>query len=156
MNNENLLTPIIPSSEEVLFIEKNAEENHFLEKYFSIDLVDLFHHEFHFVTFQIFCRTDDEDGGDYFPAEMSIIKYSFSRSTIDEYFTLIKPERFPVGYTGTAIDVARETHQIPPFDFIGANGNYIEIWQNVQRILGGLFFIFKENKNRSFFFVISR
>lgn len=137
LNNENVTTPVIPSSEEAFFIEKNSNENKFLDSYFSHDLIDVFKRNLFFVTFQIFCRTDDEDGGDYYPAELAIMKYSFSERVQDEYFTIIKPEKFPVGYTATAIDLSRETHQIPPFDFISANGNYSQIWQQVKRIIGG-------------------
>jgi hypothetical protein len=137
LNNENALTPVIPSSEEASFIETNSNENKYLESYFSADLIDVFKKNLIFVSFQIFCRTDDEDGGDYYPAEIAIIKYSFFESIKQEYFTIIKPEKFPVGYTGTAIDLSRETHQIPPFDFIGANGDYGRIWQEVKRVIGG-------------------
>jgi hypothetical protein len=108
-----------------------------LDTYFSTDLIDIFKRNLLFVTFQIFCRTDDEDGGDYHPAEIAIMKYSFFESIKQEYFTIFKPEKFPVGYTGTAIDLSRETHQIPPFDFIGANGDYAGIWQEVKRVIGG-------------------
>ncbi|CAF2879332.1 unnamed protein product [Rotaria sp. Silwood2] len=101
-----------------------------------MDLIDIFKRNLFFVTFQIFCRTDDEDGGDYYPAEIAIMKYSFIESIKQEYFTIIKPEKFPVGYTGTAIDLSRETHQIPPFDFVGANGDYKRIWQEVKRVIG--------------------
>ncbi|CAF1115518.1 unnamed protein product [Rotaria sp. Silwood1] len=136
LNNENVITPVIPSSEEVSFIEKNSNENKYLDTYFSNDLIDIFKRNLFFVTFQIFCRTDDEDGGDYYPAEIAIMKYSFFESIKQEYFTIIKPEKFPVGYTGTAIDLSRETHQIPPFDFVGANGDYKRIWQEVKRVIG--------------------
>ncbi len=127
LNNEHVITPVIPSSEEASFLEKNNNENKFLDAYFSLDLIDIFKRDLFFVTFQIFCRTDDEDGGDY----------SFFESIKQEYYTIMKPEKFPVGYTGTAIDLSRETHQIPPFDFIGANGNYSQIWQEVKRVIGG-------------------
>jgi hypothetical protein len=137
LNNEHVTTPIIPSSEEASFIEQNTNENKFLDSYFSNDLIDIFKRDLFFVTFQIFCRTDDEDGGDYYPAEIAIMKYSFFESIKQEYFTIMKPEKFPVGYTGTAIDLSRETHQIPPFDFIGANGDYPRIWQEVKRVIGG-------------------
>ncbi|CAF1272059.1 unnamed protein product [Rotaria sordida] len=136
LNNEKVITPVIPSSEEVLFIEKNSTENKFLDSYFSTDLINIFKRNLFFVTFQIFCRTDDEDGGDYYPAEIAIMKYSFYESIKQEYFTIIKPEKFPVGYTGTAIDLSRETHQIPPFDFVGANGDYKRIWQEFKRVIG--------------------
>jgi hypothetical protein len=137
LNNEHVITPVIPSSEEASFLEKNSNENKFLDAYFSLDLIDIFKRDLFFVTFQIFCRTDDEDGGDYYPAEIAIMKYSFFESIKQEYYTIMKPEKFPVGYTGTAIDLSRETHQIPPFDFIGANGNYSQIWQEVKRVIGG-------------------
>ena len=115
----------------------NSGENTFLDAFFSRDLLEIFQGSLLFVTFQIFCRTDDEDGGDYFPAEIAIMKYSFCQTSRDEYFTIMKPEKFPLGYTGTAIDVSRETHQIPPFDFIGANGDYAQIWNDVKRVIGG-------------------
>ncbi len=137
LKNENVITPVIPSSEEASFIEQNSNENKFLDSYLSDDLIDIFKRNLFFVTFQIFCRTDDEDGGDYYPAEVAIMKYSFFESIKQEYFTIMKPEKFPVGYTGTAIDLSRETHQIPPFDFIGANGDYAQIWQEIKRILRG-------------------
>ncbi|CAF2981178.1 unnamed protein product [Rotaria socialis] len=136
LNNENVITPVIPSSEEASFIEKNSNENKFLDSFFSNDLTDVFKRNLYFVTFQIFCRADDEDGGDYYPAEISIMKYSFCESVKQEYFTIMKPEKFPIGYTGTAIDLSRETHQIPPFNFIGANGDYSRIWQEVKRVIG--------------------
>jgi hypothetical protein len=137
LKNENVITPVIPSSEEASFIEQNSNENKFLDSYLSDDLIDIFKRNLFFVTFQIFCRTDDEDGGDYYPAEVAIMKYSFFESIKQEYFTIMKPEKFPVGYTGTAIDLSRETHQIPPFDFIGANGDYAQIWQEIKRVLHG-------------------
>ncbi|CAF1147389.1 unnamed protein product [Adineta steineri] len=136
LNNENAITPVIPSNEEALFIEQNSSENKFLDSYLSNDLVNVFKQDLIFVTFQIFCRTDDEDGGDYYPAEIAIMKYSFSDNIKQEYYTIMKPEKFPVGYTGTAIDLSRETHQIPPFDFIDANGDYSKIWQEVKRVIG--------------------
>ena len=137
LNSEKIITPIIPSSKEASFIETNSNENKFLDSYFSNDLVDIFKRNLFFVTFQIFCRTDDEDGGDYYPAEIAIMKYSFFQNIQQEYYTIIKPEKFPVGYTGAAITLSRQTHQIPPFDFINANGNYRRIWQEVERIIGG-------------------
>lgn len=137
LNNEHVITPVIPSSEEASFLAQNSQEDRFLDVYLSDDLSVLFKRDLLFVTFQIFCRTDDEDGGDYYPAEMAIMKYSFAERVKQEYFTIMKPEKFPVGYTGTAIDLSRETHQIPPFDFIGANGNYAQIWQQVKRVIGG-------------------
>jgi len=136
LNNENVDTPIIPSSEEATFIETNCQENLFLNEFFSSNLREIYHRDLFFVTFQIFCRTDDEDGGDYYPAEMAIMKYSFAQSVREEYFTIMKPEKFPLGYTGTVIDLSRQTHQIPPFDFIGANGDYERIWFEIERILG--------------------
>ncbi|CAF4438648.1 unnamed protein product, partial [Adineta steineri] len=137
LNNENAITPVIPSNEEALFIEQNSSENKFMDSYLSNDLVNVFKQDLIFVTFQIFCRTDDEDGGDYYPAEIAIMKYSFSDNIKQEYYTIMKPEKFPVGYTGTAIDLSRETHLIPPFDFIDANGDYPKIWQEVKRVIGG-------------------
>lgn len=137
LGNELLQTPVIPSNEEALFIETNSYENRLLDAYLSSNLVEIFERSLLFVNFQIFCRTDDEDGGDYYPAEIAIMKYSFARSIEQEYYTIFKPEKFPVGYTGSAIDLARETHQIPPFDFIGANGDYLGVWQEVKHVIGG-------------------
>ncbi|UJR14843.1 hypothetical protein I4U23_001828 [Adineta vaga] len=136
LNNEKAITPVIPSSEEASFLEQNNNENKFLDVYLSDNLLTVFKQDLLFVSFQIFCRTDDEDGGEYYPAEMAIMKYSFSEHIKQEYYTIMKPEQFPVGYTGTAIDHSRETHQIPPFDFIGANGNYSHILQEVRRVIG--------------------
>ena len=137
LNNEHVITPVIPSSEEISFLEKNSNENKYLDEYLSNDLNDVFQRSIFFVNFQIFCRTDDEDGGDYYPAELAIMKYSFAQGIQQEYYTIIKPEQFPVGYTGTAIDHSRETHQIPPYNFIGANGDYAKIWQEFKRVIGG-------------------
>lgn len=137
LNSEQTATPVIPSNEEALFIEQNSQENRLLDAYFASNICTIFERNLFFVTFQIFCRTDDEDGGDYYPAEIAIMKYSFARSIQQEYYTILKPEKFPVGYTGTAIDLARETHQIPPFDFLGANGDYFTVWEEVKRVIGG-------------------
>jgi hypothetical protein len=137
LKKEHAITPVIPSNEEENFIALNLQEDRFLHSYVSDDLRDIYRRNFFFVTFQIYCRTDREDGGDYYPAEFAIMKYSFCTTAIDEYFTIMKPDKFPFGYTGTAIDHARETHQIPPFNFIGANDDYARIWQEVQRVIGG-------------------
>ncbi|CAF0817067.1 unnamed protein product [Adineta ricciae] len=136
LKNEHVVTPVIPSSEEVSFLEQNNNENNFLDSYLSKNLLTVFKRDFLFISFQIFCRTDDEDGGEYYPAEVAIMRYSFAEKIEQEYYTIMKPEKFPVGYTGTAIDLSRETHQIPPFDFIGANGDYAQIWREVRRVIG--------------------
>lgn len=52
------------------------------------------------------------------------MKYSFSECVQNEYFTIIKREKFSVGYTAIAIDLCEEKHQIPLFYFISANRNY--------------------------------
>lgn len=137
LNSESVITPVIPSNEEEIFLGKNRHENKFLDSFLSDELHHIFRREFLFVNFQLFCQSDLEDGGDYYPAEMAIMRYSFRENVKEEFYTIIKPEKFPVGYTGTAIDHSRETHQIPPFDFIAAHGDYYRIWREVRRVIAG-------------------
>ena len=136
LDNESVITPVIPSNEEELFLGKNSHENKFLDSYLIGELHQIYRRDFLLVNFQLFCQADLEDGGDFYPAEMAIMRYSFQENVKDEFYTIIKPEKFPVGYTGTAIDLSRETHQIPPFDFIAAHGDYYQIWRGVQRVIG--------------------
>lgn len=127
------LMATIPSSEELIFLERNRVEKVFLRNFFPSSIEEIFHREMIFVNFQIFFRSDDEDGGEFFPAELSIMKYSLISSVVDEFFTFVKPDRFPLGYVGEALRNSRETHQIPPFDFLGAEENYWKIFVQIRK-----------------------
>ncbi|CAF1429170.1 unnamed protein product, partial [Didymodactylos carnosus] len=129
-------TSIIPSAEETQFIKLNEDETSWLDQYLQIDLFDLSKKNFLFINFQIFCKTDEEDGGEYIPAELAAMKFSFDKSVKHEFYSFIKRDHIPVGYTSSCFETAEATHQIPYIDFKCASNKYDELWREMEKIIG--------------------
>jgi hypothetical protein len=59
----------------------NSERNFLAYKYLPLDLSELLSMPIYLINFQIFCKIDEEDGGEFIPAEMCILRV---RSTFQE------------------------------------------------------------------------
>jgi hypothetical protein len=52
----------------------NSERNFLAYKYLPLDLNELLSMPIYIINFQIFCKIDEEDGGEFIPAEMCILR----------------------------------------------------------------------------------
>jgi hypothetical protein len=74
-NDEILRKRDIPSEELQDHYDRFSIERDFLGfKYLPLDINELLYMPIYIINFQIFCKIDDEDGGDYIPAEMCILR----------------------------------------------------------------------------------
>ena len=73
-SDPNLHERVIPSEELKSHYDRFTSEQIFLAtEYIPCDLSELLSMPIYIINFQIFCRIDEEDGGGFIPAEMSIL-----------------------------------------------------------------------------------
>jgi hypothetical protein len=65
----------IPCEELKIHYDRFSLERNFLTcKYLPLDISELLSMPIYIINFQIFCKVDEEDGGEYIPAEMCILR----------------------------------------------------------------------------------
>lgn len=76
MKNEKILSERdIPSEELKIHYDRFSLERDFLAfEYLPLDINELLTMPIYIINFQIFCKVDEEDGGQYVPAEMCILR----------------------------------------------------------------------------------
>lgn len=85
MKNEKILSERdIPCEELKIHYDRFSLERDFLAfEYLPLDINELLTMPIYIINFQIFCKVDEEDGGQYVPAEMCILRV---RIVIDDEF----------------------------------------------------------------------
>ncbi len=74
-NEKTLHDRDIPCEELKLHYDRFSLEKNFLAyKYLPLDLNELLSMPIYIINFQIFCKVDEEDGGEFIPAEMCILR----------------------------------------------------------------------------------
>jgi hypothetical protein len=65
----------IPCEELKIHYDRFSTERNFLAyKYLPLDISELLSMPIYIINFQIFCKIDEEDGGEFIPAEMCILR----------------------------------------------------------------------------------
>ena len=74
-NDESIHERDIPSQELKLHYDRFHSERHFLtHEYLPLDISELLSMPIYIINFQTFCKIDEEDGGQFIPAEMCILR----------------------------------------------------------------------------------
>lgn len=69
----------IPCEELKIHYDRFAfERDHLAFEYLPLDIEELLEMPIYLINFQIFCKVDEEDGGQYIPAEMSLLRVNSS------------------------------------------------------------------------------
>jgi len=137
--NEKILSERdIPCEELKIHYDRFAfERDHLAFEYLPLDLDELLQMPIYLINFQVFCKVDEEDGGQYIPAELCILQYTLAEGVRHYFHTFIKPEKIPAGYMSACLEHSKSTHEIPLKDFAEATDNYRGIFQEIKSILFG-------------------
>ena len=78
IKNEKILSERdIPCEELKMHYDRFSQErDHLAFEYLPLDINELLTMPIYLINFQVFCKVDEEDGGQYVPAEMSILRVS--------------------------------------------------------------------------------
>jgi hypothetical protein len=76
LRNEQILSERdIPCEELRLHYDRFSLERDYLAfEYLPLDIDELLHMPIYLINFQIFCKVDEEDGGQYVPAELCVLR----------------------------------------------------------------------------------
>ncbi|CAF1082957.1 unnamed protein product [Adineta steineri] len=137
ISNEKILNDRdIPCEELKRHYDRFSLERNFLAcEYLPLDKSELLSMPIYIINFQIFCKVDEEDGGQFIPAEMCILRYTLNDGVTVYRHKFIKPEQIPMGYMSSCLEHAKETHEIPIRDFCEATENYKLIYQELKSFL---------------------
>ncbi|CAF4980942.1 unnamed protein product, partial [Rotaria socialis] len=123
----------IPSADLKLHYDRFSLERTFLtNEYLPLDKSELLSMPIYIINFQIFCQVDDEDGGQFVPAEICILCYTLNEGVTMYKQKFIKPDKIPSGYMSSCLEHTKETHQIPLKDFYEATDNYKQIYHELK------------------------
>ncbi|CAF2879316.1 unnamed protein product [Rotaria sp. Silwood2] len=126
----------IPCEELKIHYDRFSIEKNFLTcKYLPLDISELLSMPIYIINFQIFCKVDEEDGGQFIPAEMCILRYTLNEGVIIYKQRFLKPDKIPSGYMSSCLEHLKETHQIPLKDFTEATDNYQQIYYELKSFL---------------------
>ncbi|CAF0767180.1 unnamed protein product [Adineta steineri] len=135
--NEKILSERdIPCEELKIHYDRFSLERDYLAfEYLPLDINELLTMPIYIINFQIFCKIDEEDGGQYVPAEMCILRYTLAEGATIFRQTFIKPDKIPPGYMSACLEHLKSSHEIPLKDFAEATDNYKLIFQQLKSIL---------------------
>ena len=135
--NEKILSERdIPCEELKIHYDRFAfERDHLAFEYLPLDLDELLRMPIYLVNFQVFCKVDEEDGGQYIPAELCILRYTLAEGVRHYFHTFIKPEKIPPGYMSACLEHSKSTHEIPMKDFAEATENYRGVFHEIKSVL---------------------
>ncbi|CAF1115511.1 unnamed protein product [Rotaria sp. Silwood1] len=126
----------IPCEELKTHYDRFSFERNFLTcEYLPLDISELLSMPIYIINFQIFCKVDEEDGGQFIPAEMCILRYTLNEGVTIYRQNFFKPDKIPSGYMSSCLEHLKETHQIPLKDFTEATDNYKEIYYELKSFL---------------------
>lgn len=127
---------VIPCEELKIHYDRFSCERDFLAfEYLPLDINELLTMPIYLINFQIFCKVDEEDGGQYVPAEISILRYTLSEGATMSHQIFIKPDKIPSGYMSACLEQSKTTHEIPLKDFAEATDNYHQIYHQLKSFL---------------------
>ncbi|CAF0793023.1 unnamed protein product [Didymodactylos carnosus] len=122
---------VIPCEElQIHYNRFNIEKEYLAHDYLPLDLKELLQMPIYLINFQIFCKIDVEDGGQFVPAEMSVLK---GPTTWRHAF--IKPEKIPPGYMSACLEMSKTKHEIPIRDFESAVNNYGLLYEQLKSVV---------------------
>ncbi|CAF0877871.1 unnamed protein product [Adineta ricciae] len=135
--NEKILSERdIPCEELKIHYDRFSLERDYLAfEYLPLDINELLSMPIYIINFQVFCKVDEEDGGQYVPAEMCILRYTLAEGATMFRQTFIKPDKIPPGYMSACLEHLKSTHEIPLKDFAEATDNYKLIYQQLKSVL---------------------
>ncbi|CAF1298196.1 unnamed protein product [Rotaria sordida] len=137
INNDNILHERdIPCEELKHHYDRFTIERNFLtSEYLPLDISELLLMPIYIINFQIFCKVDEEDGGQFIPAEMCILRFTLTEGVTTYRQKFIKSDKIPSGYMSSCLEHLKETHQIPLKNFSEATDNYEEIFYELKSFL---------------------
>ncbi|CAF1570303.1 unnamed protein product [Rotaria sp. Silwood1] len=137
IKNEKILRERdIPCEELKIHYDRFSFERDYLAfEYLPLDINELLTMPIYIINFQIFCKIDEEDGGQYVPAEMCILRYTLTEGPTIFRHIFIKPDKIPPGYMSACLEHLKSTHEIPLKDFAEATDNYKIIYQQLKTFL---------------------
>ncbi|CAF0746824.1 unnamed protein product [Rotaria sordida] len=137
IKNEKILSERdIPCEELKIHYDRFSSERDYLAfEYLPLDINELLTMPIYIINFQIFCKVDEEDGGQYVPAEMCILRYTLAEGATIFRQVFIKPDKIPPGYMSACLEHLKSTHEIPLKDFSEASDNYKMIYQQLKSFL---------------------
>ncbi|UJR14842.1 hypothetical protein I4U23_001827 [Adineta vaga] len=126
----------IPCEELKQHYDRFGLERNFLAcEYLPLDKSELLTMPIYIINFQIFCKVDEEDGGQFIPAEMCILRYTLNDGVTMYGQKFIQPELIPTGYMSSCLEQSKDTHEIPVKNFGEATNNYKLIYQELKSFL---------------------
>ncbi|CAM4780937.1 unnamed protein product [Rotaria magnacalcarata] len=126
----------IPCEELKIHYDRFSFERDYLAfQYLPLDINELLTMPIYIINFQTFCKVDEEDGGQYVPAELCILRYTLADGPTTFRQAFIKPDKIPTGYMSACLEHLKGTHEIPLKDFAEATDNYKMLYQQLKSIL---------------------
>ncbi|CAF4118415.1 unnamed protein product [Rotaria sp. Silwood2] len=137
IKNEKILSERdIPCEELKIHYDRFSFERDYLAfEYLPLDINELLTMPIYIINFQIFCKVDEEDGGQFIPAEMCILRYTLAEGATILRQVFIKPDKIPPGYMSACLEHLKSTHEIPLKDFAEASDDYKTIYQQLKSFL---------------------